>query len=85
MFRVGSVIKILSLQRGEQRISEIAVEKNLKFVLAYLETFRSLKMNFPCSMDKELYATKIPRSIRPWVAEINSLKVTNELHILEKC
>ena len=35
-------------------------------------------------MDNELYAKKGPRSIRPLVAEINSLKITNELQILEK-
>ena len=33
-------------------------------------------------MDNELYAKKGPRSIRPLVAEINSLKITNELQIL---
>ena len=35
-------------------------------------------------MDNELYARKGPRSIRPLVAEINSLRVANELQISEK-
>ena len=35
-------------------------------------------------MDNELCAKKDPRSIRPLVTEINSLKVANELHISEK-
>ena len=35
-------------------------------------------------MDNELCAKKDPRSIRPLVAEINSLKVANELHFSGK-
>ena len=35
-------------------------------------------------MDNELCVRKGPRSIRPRVAEINSLKIANELQISEK-
>ena len=50
----------------------------------YLETSEWFKLFFPNNISHERYAEKGPRSIRPLVAEINLLKLTNELQIFEK-